>query len=210
MNTNNYLKLLVEKIHTSIVATVDEKGLPVTCAIDIMDYDETSLYFLTAKGKSFYKRLKDNKFLALTALKGESTLSSIALSIRGDVVEIGQATLLSLFDKNPYMHDIYPTENARNALTVFRISNIEGEFFDLSQKPIFRESFTYSDDNHSNVHKHKKYIITDRCNTCKICLEHCPVECITISQTFAKITESNCLHCGNCANICPQKAVIYE
>lgn len=36
----NYLKYLVEEIHTTVVATVDDEGLPVTAAIDMMDYDE--------------------------------------------------------------------------------------------------------------------------------------------------------------------------
>ena len=36
----NYLKYLVEEIHTTVVATVDDAGLPVTAAIDMMDYDE--------------------------------------------------------------------------------------------------------------------------------------------------------------------------
>ena len=49
----DYLKYLVQEIHSTIVATVDKNGLPVTCAIDIMDYNENGLYFLTAKGKGF-------------------------------------------------------------------------------------------------------------------------------------------------------------
>lgn len=53
-----YLKYIVEQIHSTVVATVDENGLPVTCVIDMMDYDEDGLYFLTAKGKRFYDRLK--------------------------------------------------------------------------------------------------------------------------------------------------------
>lgn len=36
----NYLKYLVEEIHITVVATVDDAGLPVTAAIDMMDYDE--------------------------------------------------------------------------------------------------------------------------------------------------------------------------
>lgn len=48
-----YLRYLVQERHSTVVATLDENGLPVTCAIDIMDYDENGLYFLTAKGKSF-------------------------------------------------------------------------------------------------------------------------------------------------------------
>ena len=57
MKATDYLRFIVREIHTTVVATVDEQGLPVTCAIDIMDRDENSLYFLTAKGKSFYERL---------------------------------------------------------------------------------------------------------------------------------------------------------
>jgi uncharacterized pyridoxamine 5'-phosphate oxidase family protein len=47
-----------------IVATVDDDGLPVTSAIDMMDADEGGFYFLTAKGKGFYDRLKKREFLA--------------------------------------------------------------------------------------------------------------------------------------------------
>ena len=53
----DYLSFLVHEIHTAVVATVDDEGLPVTAAIDMMDCDENSLYFLTARGKSFYDRL---------------------------------------------------------------------------------------------------------------------------------------------------------
>ena len=45
MNTKEYIKFLEKEIHTTIIATVDEKGLPVTCAIDIMYSDEKGLYF---------------------------------------------------------------------------------------------------------------------------------------------------------------------
>ena len=62
MENRDYLSYLVQQIHTTIVATVDEKGLPVTAAIDMMDADENGLYFLTAKGKAFYDRLKKRGF----------------------------------------------------------------------------------------------------------------------------------------------------
>ena len=52
------LRYIVEQIYTVVAATTDGNGEPVTCAIDIMDYDTDGLYFLTAKGKNFYNRLK--------------------------------------------------------------------------------------------------------------------------------------------------------
>ena len=81
MKTAEYLSFVVNEIHTTVVATVDDEGLPVTAAIDMMDCDENSLYFLTAKGKSFYDRLIKRGFLALTAMKGKDTMSSAAVSI---------------------------------------------------------------------------------------------------------------------------------
>ena len=89
MQTRDYLKYIVEKIHSTVFATVDSEGRPVTCAIDIMDYDESGLYFLTAKGKNFYDRLKSNENIAFTAMKGEDTLSCVAVSVQGKAKETG-------------------------------------------------------------------------------------------------------------------------
>ena len=79
METKEYLDYIANEIHRTIVATVDDEGLPVTAAIDMMDSDEKSLYFLTAKGKGFYNRLKKREFLALTAMKGEDTMNTACI-----------------------------------------------------------------------------------------------------------------------------------
>ncbi len=121
MIAKKYLDFIVEQIHSTVVATVDEDGLPVTCVIDMMYADDNGLYFLTAKGKNFYQRLKDKGYLALSGKKGEDTMSCIAVSIRGKVREIGQDMLPLLLEKNPYMIEIYPTTESRKALTVFQI-----------------------------------------------------------------------------------------
>ena len=69
MEAKDFLDYLVHEIHTTVVATVNDEGLPVTAAIDMMDSDENGLFFLTARGKGFYDRLKQRGFLALTAVK---------------------------------------------------------------------------------------------------------------------------------------------
>lgn len=126
-NASEFFDYVVNEIHTTIVATVDDEGHPATAAIDMMDYDEDGLLFLTAKGKSFYDRLTKRGYLSLTALQEEDTMSSKAITIRGRVKEIGPDCLPRLFEKNPYMLDIYRTEESRKALTVFKLYEGIGE-----------------------------------------------------------------------------------
>ena len=203
MTVQQYLNYIVNDIHRTIVATVDDKGLPVTCAIDMMDADENSLYFLTAKGKSFYDRLIKRKFLAFTAMKGEDTMTSVAVSVRGKVRELGFDKIPELFEKNPYMKEIYPTEESRRALTVFQIYEGSGEWFDLSKKPIERASFAFGKAEESP----EGYEITDACIECSSCLDVCPQNCIESDTIPYAIEQEHCLHCGNCYTVCPVGAV---
>ncbi len=203
MKTADYLSYVVDEIHTTVVATVDDEGLPVTAAIDMMDSDENSLYFLTAKGKGFYDRLMKQGFLALTGIKGEDTMSSVAVSIRGKVRELGYERIPVLFEKNPYMHEIYPTEDSMKALTVFQIYEGSGEWFDLSKKPIERASFSFG----CAVEKAERYFITDACIGCGSCAAVCPQNCINTDGIPHVIEQEHCLHCGNCMEACPVGAV---
>ena len=57
MKKMDYLKLLVDEIHSTTVATIGSDGHPQTRIIDMMYYDEEGVYFLTAKGKAFYDQL---------------------------------------------------------------------------------------------------------------------------------------------------------
>ena len=58
-------------------------------------------------------------------------------------VTSGPAKLSDLFEKNPYMEKIYPDMRSRSALTVFKIYEGIGEWFDLSKFPIERASFSF-------------------------------------------------------------------
>ena len=204
METKDYLNYVVHEIHRTIVATVDDEGLPVTAAIDMMDCDDNSLYFLTAKGKGFYDRLVKRQFLAFTAMKGEDTMSTVAVSIRGKVRELGYDMIPQLFEKNPYMHQIYPTEESIKAFSVFQIYEGSGEWFDLSRKPIERASFTFG----GADKKAEGYFITDSCIGCGSCVAVCPQGCIRQDSIPFRIEQEHCLHCGNCMTACPVGAVV--
>lgn len=204
MELENILKYLEQEIHSVIIATVDDKGLPVTCAVNIMDSDEKGLYFLTAKGKGFYYRLKKSGYISLTGIKGKDTLSCVSVSVRGKVCELGNGRIEDLFRKNPYMDKIYPTEVSRQALTVFHLYEGSGEWFDLSKKPIERTSFTIG----NKQEETQGYEITQKCIGCQACQTVCPQDCIDFAIVPAVIRQENCLHCGNCFSVCPKKAVI--
>lgn len=132
MEVKEIFGILKNEIHSTVFATVDESGLPQTCVIDIMLCGDNSLYFITAKGKTFYDRLMLRKYVAVSGMKGRDTLSTAAISVRGKIRNIGNALLPRVFAENPYMADIYKSEDSRTALEVFQLYEGEGEYFDLS------------------------------------------------------------------------------
>lgn len=133
-------------------------------------------------------------------------MSCVAVSVRGKVEESGNEMLSLLFEKNSYVNEIYPTEQSRTALAVFRIYGGTGEWFDLSKKPVERAGFSFGGAAVTN----EGYFVSDDCIGCKLCYSKCPQKCIDISAKPAVIKQENCLHCGNCFEICPVRAIVKE
>ena len=130
MNKNDYLRILVEQIHSTTIATIGADGHPQTRVIDMMLWDENGVYFLTAKGKAFYTQLMKQKYIALSATKDK-----LAVSLRGKIQNIHNEKLDKIFEKNTYMQSIYPGDT-RTALEVFCIYEAEGEFSTSVIRPI--------------------------------------------------------------------------
>lgn len=203
MTTKEYLLFLKNEIHSTVFATVDQDGLPQTCVIDIMLCDEDSLYFLTAKGKSFYDRLTAQSYVALSGLRGKDTMSTDSISLRGKVREVGRDLLPNVFAENPYMTEIYPNEESRSVLTVFQLYEGEGEYFSISKKEIFRESFSIG----GKATQEIGYFVGKLCIGCKLCYSVCPQKCINIGTIPVVIDGRHCIHCGKCAEICPKQVI---
>lgn len=203
MKNDEIIEYLQQHIHTVVIASNDESKNPVTCAIDLMLYENGKLYFLTAKGKDFYNRLMKNPYISLTGIKGDTTMNSISVSLQGTLRNIKQRKLDKIFLENPYMNEIYPTKIARDVLNVFEIFEAQGEYFDLSQKPIFRQRFSIGD----MQLKHTGYFVNTNCIGCTLCYENCPQKCIDIAIIPVTILQEHCLHCGKCKDVCPYHAV---
>ena len=198
MQNQDYLKLLVEQLHATTVATLGADGHPQTRVIDMMLWDAQGVYFLTARGKAFYAQLVEQKFIALSATQGK-----IAVSLRGRVKNIGSEKLDEIFEKNTYMQSIYPGDT-RKALEVFCLYEAEGEYFDISDPAhVVRDSITIGEKKAAL----SGYMVGAGCIRCRLCYSVCPQKCIDITQKPVVIDQHHCLHCGRCAEICPKQII---
>lgn len=198
MQNQDYLKLLVEQLHSTTVATLGADGHPQTRVIDMMLWDAQGVYFLTARGKAFYAQLMEQKFIALSATQGK-----IAVSLRGRVKNIGSEKLDEIFEKNTYMQSIYPGDT-RKALEVFCLYEAEGEYFDISDPAhVVRDSITIG----GKKAALSGYMVGAGYIRCRLCYSVCPQKCIDITQKPVVIDQHHCLHCGRCAEICPKQII---
>ena len=108
-----------------------------------------------------YLNFKDNKSVRITGIAKK--------------LENQKKWIDLMFDENKYMNNVYPGDT-RYILEPFKVISGEMEFFDLTQKPILRESFVIGDGEITV----KGFEITTNCIECGTCLHICPQQ--TISQ----------------------------
>ncbi len=67
--------------------------------------------------------------------------------------------------------------------------------------------------------KKKPVFHMEHCESCRICMQACPVSCISMTQpgkhgkyrnVFPEINLENCIGCGQCASACPMKCIVME
>ena len=194
MNAQECLHIL-RKIKDVSFATVDEKGLPQVRIIDVMLVENNKLYFCSARGKDFYKQLMKNNHVALCTMT--KNYQMIRYQGKAQRLDNQKYWIDHIFKENPSMNHVYPNES-RSILEAFCIEEGQLEYFDLSQKPIERESFSINQEV-----KRKGYVITDQCIQCGKCEKLCPQQCIHDYQ----IQPNHCLHCGLCYEKCPVQAI---
>ena len=71
---------------------------------------------------------------------------------------IGKEHLEELLKANPYMYEIYPTEEGRSHLQVFRFKNAVGNFYDLTQLLPIKQDLKLRDDKMTKIQDAKKII----------------------------------------------------
>lgn len=138
MNVSTCLNILRE-IKDVAFATVDENNQPQVRIIDVMLVEDNKLYFCTARGKDFYKQLKNHPYVAITGMNKEYQM----VRLNGPVkrLENQKYWINRIFKHNSSMNNVYPNES-RYILEAFCLEEGELEFFDLGKEPIYRESFS--------------------------------------------------------------------
>lgn len=199
MGVQKYFEILREIRDTSM-ATVAEDGTPRLRIIDTMLVENEKLYFLTARGKDFYKELMETKTVAVTGLNEKWE----TIRLWGKVKNIGHERLDEIFEKNPSMYGVYP-EDSREILDVFCLYEGEGEYFCLAEHPIVRHPFSFG----KETYEQKGFAITDECIQCGTCESVCPQDAIREGDPYS-IVQVNCLHCGRCFENCPVEAIIHR
>ena len=181
------------------LSTVDEKGNPQSRIIDIMHIEDEKIFFLTARGKHVYKEILNHPQVSYLCLNNNK---SIRISGEAKKLDDQKYWIDLMFDENKFLNNVYPGA-ARYILEPFCIESGEMEYFDLTQKPIFRKSFTLN----GGKITPKGFEITDDCVGCATCFGACPQHAINEGAPF-EIMKEHCLHCGRCFENCPMSAII--
>ena len=163
------------------LSTVDENGNPQSRIIDIMHIEDEKIFFLTARGKHVYHEILNHPQVSYLCLNNNKT---VRISGEAHKLEDQKYWIDLMFDENRFLNNVYPGD-ARYVLEPFCIENGEMEYFDLTQKPIYRKSFTLG----KGKITPKGYEITDECIECGTCFELCPQKAITEGSPYECIVE---------------------
>ena len=189
---------LMEEIRDLCFAT-SENNSPEARIIDLMDLRGDAIYFLTARGKHFYKQLMKNPEIAISGMNKDY----ISVRVKGSAKKAGPEESISVLDKNPHIKKMYG--DAVSILEVFYIDAGAGEIFDLSTPKPKRLRFGFGGKEPEKC----AYYSTEKCIACGQCMEICPEDAIEEGTPY-RIIDSLCLECGMCSEICPEEAVRYQ
>lgn len=187
---------MFRKVKIASAGTVDAQGHPRSRIINVMIAADEGMYIVTSKGKPFYEQLTKTGEVALSAMCPDCQ----SLKFYGKVKKVEKKWVDKVFEENPGMNEVYPGDT-RYILDAFLIYEGTGEWFDLLNYPINRETFSYG------MEEEKAgFEIMDNCIACGNCVNACPQKCITPGSVY-RIDPSHCLQCGACMEICPAGAV---
>lgn len=132
MKIEDIMKILEEDMKVAVISSIDENNNPHARHIHIGVANDEGVFFMTNPKTDFYKQIKNNPNIAITALREETYLIQV-IRITGKVREIGKERLEDLLEGNPYVEQVYPEESDRQGVQVFQLYEGEGFYHSMSQ-----------------------------------------------------------------------------
>ena len=83
ITNTDFLEFVTDFIHNVVVSTVNEAGHPFAQVCDALYHDNNKLYIMTKKGNDLYNCIEHAPELVITASKGEGTMDSVGIAIKG-------------------------------------------------------------------------------------------------------------------------------
>lgn len=197
-----YCLRFLREVRDVAFATVDEEGLPAVRVIDVMMVEDGRLYFVAARGKAFYADITRTRFTAIVGQSQDFRTCRLRGRVERPDDEAERHRLIDrIFELNPSMPELYPGDS-RYVLEPFYLQDAQGEYFDLSGKPIVRVPFALG----AQREAVEGFVITGRCQECGACADTCPERCIEEGSPYT-IVQEHCLRCGLCRETCPYDAI---
>ena len=121
----------------------------------------------------------------------------------------------------PFAQDISLNEVVRRGLGEGLIENIEvlGEPLDAVRIPDFKHSQTSRISTNvpspvarlaAGLLNFVPFIKNDVCKRCRVCVECCPVDAITLGKEMSIIDNAKCVKCFCCYEMCPHRAIMIK
>ncbi|WP_308557051.1 pyridoxamine 5'-phosphate oxidase family protein [uncultured Lactobacillus sp.] len=144
LTNDDFLDLIIACFHSVIFGTVDQNGEPHTSIVDLDFREDNRLIFATTNKKNFYRNIKGNNRVCLTALRGRDIPSSVGFTLKGYVDEISPSYLDEILEIKPELRHIYDdkTEDL-DALRAFALTPILGSVYDLRNGRVFQKQFDF-------------------------------------------------------------------
>ena len=178
------------------IATVS-RGVPESRIISLQRMRDGKVYFMTSRGKPFYRQVKANPRISAAALAGDDRHS---LRISAEALECTDPAIYREYaDKNPGTMRMYRYNTALIALFCLERGYIE--LFHL-----------YRDDKVRRLRvgfggvtpPPLSYAITDACTGCGACFANCAEEAVVkLPDGKFAIRSMDCDDCGICYTKCP-------
>ena len=164
MTKMDYLKLLVDDIHSTTVATIGSDGHPQTRIIDMMYYDEEGVYFLTAKGKAFYDQFMERNLYMKKIYPGDTK----------DAIEV-----FRLYEAQGEYFDISnPSNIVRDTITIGKTEAVQTGYFVGKDCIGCKLCYSVCPQKCIDISSVPVTINQNHCLHCGRCAEICPKQCI--------------------------------